>query len=31
MRDPEQAFDEALRAEEQELLRSIGEESGYID
>jgi len=31
MRDPEQTIDEALGAEEQELLRSIGDEPGYIE
>jgi len=31
MRDPEQTIDEALGAEEQELLRSIGEEPGYVE
>ena len=30
MRDPDQMIDEALNLEERELLRSIGEEPGYI-
>jgi hypothetical protein len=31
MRNPEQTIDEALGAEELELLRGIGEEPGYIE
>ncbi len=31
MRNPDQTIDEALSAEEQELLRGIGEEPGYIE
>lgn len=30
MRDPDQRIDEALDAEERELLRSIGEEPGFF-
>ena len=30
MRDPDQMIDEALNLEERELLRSIGEEPGYV-
>lgn len=30
MRDPDEVIDEALRAEERELLRAIGEEPGYL-
>lgn len=31
MRDVDQMIDEALDAEERELLRSIGEEPGYVE
>jgi hypothetical protein len=31
MRDVDQTLDEALRAEERDLLRRIGEEPGYLD
>lgn len=30
MRDPDQTIDEAMAAEERELLRKIGEEPGYL-
>jgi hypothetical protein len=31
MRNPDQAIEDALQAEERELLRRIGEEPGYLD